>query len=369
MNIDGQIKKLNMMPVSKERSMQFRALREYLHFLHRVENISKEEFADIMNGVNESNYYIEHFATDEYPRVQEMLNIENKLNGLYKGVLNYAKHYSLFTEEIPLVNLNKMRKAVTEFLKFIDNDAYRIYNDLINDKLIYEALLKDAGGVCYNISGDKTAIVLKYDTAFFYKALSLVHEIGHSYYFYLARTNPHLAVTGIAIESMSRTFEQLFLLYLKENHIIDSNVLAIYERFFLMQQLDIINGCYIVNRLLSNNQIKPSFYLSEIKPDLSYEDYCKSCIIKPVNEEEFKDYLSYNRNYYAYGHLLSMVIRERFSKDEQETRKLIKDIPYLAKVYTASEFIDLFSKNEYMNANNKNTARVLKKTHYKKQKI
>ena len=220
------------------------------------------------------------------------------------------------------------------------------------------------GGKCFKLDGDTSAIIIKYDTIPFYKMFTIVHEMGHAYHNYLGRNNPNLIRSNIANECMSRIMEFLFIDYLKNNYLIDKNALDKYERFFTMHNLLITNSVYVINKLLLNDIVEADFHIENIKAILNPNDFDNLSIIHPKNISHQK-YLSYNNNYYAYAYLLSMVIKERMKTDEVGTRKFIKELPSLAKELDASEFIDLFSKDEYINMTNKNTSRILSKTCYK----
>ena len=188
--------------------------------------------------------------------------------------------------------------------------------------------------------------------------------MGHAYYHYLGRGNPNLIRSNIANECMSRIMEFLFIDYLRDNYLIDKNALDKYERFFTMHNLLITNSVYIINKLLLNDLVETDFHIENIQARLNPDDFDNLSIIHPKNISH-QEYLAYSYNYYSYAYLLSMVIKERMKTDEKETRKFIKRLPILAKELDASEFIDLFSKDEYINMTNKNTSRILSKTYYK----
>ena len=64
--------------------------------------------------------------------------------------------------------------------------------------------------------------------------------------------------------------------------------------------------------------------------------------------------------------MFSMVIRERFLKDEKETRKYLKEFSYYDRTLLPPELIKTIDDNEYINATHLNTTRILSKTYYKK---
>ena len=289
----------------------------------------------------------------------------NYTNSLYKNILTYANNYNLYKTNIPDTNIAKLFNYAKDFFYFIDKDALSLFNSLVDNDLVFESNLESFGGKCYKLNGYKSAIVIDYYTLAFYKIFALVHEMGHAYYHYLGRDYQHLIRTNLANECMPRIFEHLFIEYLRNNHLIDKDILDQYERFFIIHELSITNSVYIINKLLLENVIDVNFHIENIKAKLTFDDYYNLSIIKPQNNDN-QDFLTYNCNYYAYAYLLSMVIKERFNKDETETRKIIKTLPTYARELSATELIDLFDKTEYINATHKNISRVLSKKYYKK---
>ena len=363
-NISGLIKKINMMPNSKEKAIKICLLYSYINFLIDSRQLSMDDANTILKNINEMEVFIKHYVKDERTQVNSILDSTELLNFLYEDILKYANNYPLFNTFVPKVNIQNLMNYAKDFLNYIDPKALDLFNKLIAEELIVETIITDYGGKCHKLNGEVSGIIIRYDTMPFYKIFTLIHEMGHAYYHYLNKSTPNLIRTNIANECMPRIFEQLFLLYLKDNYLIDENSINQYERFFTIHQLNITNSVYIINKLLINDFINPNFHIENIKSVLSFKDYYDLSIIKPKNND-FQQYLSFNNNYYSYAYLLSSIVRENFIQDPVETKKFIKEIPFYAK-NNSYDFINLFDKNDYLNATKKNISRVLSKTHYKK---
>ena len=367
-NLENMIKQINLMPNNKEKAIKTCLLYSYLNFYRDSKQISNEDIQNIVNDINEIEVFGKHYFPNEQKSVNCLLNSTYKLNNMYKSILTYANNYNLFTivPNTP-VSIKKLFSYARDFMNYIDPNMLNLLYKLIDMDLVYECELTDFGGKCFKLDGDKSAIIIKYNTLPLVKIFTIVHEMGHAYFHYLGKDNPSLIRTNLANESMSRIMEQLFLEYLKDNHLIDKNTIDIYERFFTMHQLYITNSVYIINKLLLCDIVDADFHIENIKTRLKFDDFYNLSIIKP-KDDTTQIYLAYSNNYYAYAYLLSNVIRERFKKDELETRKFLKELPILARELDANELIDLFDKEEYINATNKNTERVLSKTYYKRIK-
>lgn len=366
-NINGLIKKINMMPDSKEKALKICLVISYLDFYYESKQITENERNEILSLINELDSFFKYYIHDEQESVIEVLNSCSKLTDMYQSILNYANNYNLFTI-LPTANISAktMLSCAEEFMYYIDKDVLELYYKLLEDGLVRETDINNFdGGCCVKLDGNTSGIVIDIYNVPLHKMFTIVHEVGHAYFHYLNKGIPSLSRTNLARETMPRIFEQLFLDYLKENRLIDSNNLDIYERFFIMHQLKLTNSVYIINKLLLDGSINPSLRVEDVKIKLEHQDYYNLSIIKPKNDND-QIYLGYDYNYYAYAYLLSTLIKERFKKDEQETRKFIKEFPVYTRELTSEELIDLFNKSEYINVVNKNTARVLSKTHYKK---
>ena len=365
MDIIGLIKKINLMPNSKEKAMQICLISSYINFLVESMQISKEKASKIIEQINDVDVFLKHFVADEKKEIYSLLDSASILNPIYKDILNYSNNYPLFSGNIPNINIEKLINYAKDFLFYIDSDLLQLFNKLLDKDLIVESDINDFGGKCHKLNGDLSGIIIKYNAVDFYKVMTIIHEMGHAYYHYLNKSIPNLTRSNIANECIPRTLEQLFLVYLKDNYLIDENTINKYERFFLIHQLRLTNSVYIINNLLIKNIINSDFYPENIKAILSYPDYYELSIIKP-KDNEFMKYLSFSYNYYSYAFILSQIIRENFVENPNETIKFIKEIPFLAIDMNAKEFIDLYDKNDYLSATKKNISRILSKKYYKK---
>ena len=364
-NIDGLIKKINMMPKSKEKALKICLLYSYINFLVESKQLDKNDFNNIIKCINEVEVFLKYYVEDEKEQVNSLLYSTKYLNSLYEDILKYANNYPLFNVPIKNINFEKIFDASKDFFKYIDIELFNLFKKLFDEELIVECLIENYGGKCHKLDGNISGIIINYNNIPFYKIFALVHEMGHAYYHYLNKCTPNLVRSNIINECMPKIFEQLFLLYLKDNYLIDDNCLDQYERNYIINQLNITNSVYIINKLLLNELISYDFHIEKIKTFLSYNDFYNLSIIKPKNNDN-QQYLAYNNNYYAYAYLLSSIIREKFIENPKETRKLIKELACYGRRLDSFEFINLFDKNDYLNATKKNISRVLSKTHYKK---
>ncbi len=367
MGIENYIKKINMMKDNQERILNIHIIIHYLEYLLGINQITETEYNNYINQIIDIDEFLEISNQEVLNDIIDLINSTQKLNSLYKPILEYANNFNLFYIKIPNTNFDKIYHTTTDFFKYLGNDVYSLYEYLYNQNLIIEVDRENFGGSCININNYTSGITLQTKGRILWKILSLVHETGHAYHNYLNHTHPSFSTTKITRECLSITFEQLFLTYLRNNYLLDSNILDIYERFFHFQYLQIINASYIINNAFLNGQIivpnaMIAFNNKVYTP--SKEKYQEQSILDRANYH-YSSHLQFSSNYYSYAYLFSNLIRDLYQKDEKETIKFIKEIPYYERGLSLKEFIELFNKSDYTNQTNKNVCRVLKKNYYK----
>ena len=289
------------------------------------------------------------------------------LNPIYEDILNHANNYPIFRPTIPPISLNKMLDYINDFLNQIDPNLLALFNRVLDKRLIAETEISEDGGRCTKLDSNNFAIIIKYNLRDFFKVASLVHEIGHAYYYYLNDSIPTFVRSNIANESVAKILEYLFIEYLRMNHLVDENSLNQYDRFFMTHHLNIMNSVYIVNKLIMDDAIEISGDPFKMKVEIPNEAYYNLSIVK-IKTEEVNHYTEFDKNFYAYAFMLAMIMRENYVEDQKETIKIIKELPQLAADTDALEFIDLFDKSAYLNATKSNLSRVLSITRYKQSR-
>ena len=249
MNIGSQIKKINMMSPGVDRDLKIIYLVQYLYFLLYSNEISLDEFKHIYKNIN-------YDVNGKTIANSDLDNSILLLTCLYEEILNYANHYNTFFVDSPKINYNEMLKYVEEFLKYIDYSIYKEYKEMSNSNLVKMVKrLSCASGLTFKIGNGKNCILVE-NLRDFYTIITLVHEIGHVYYDHLSQKIPNNKAPFIETECLSVTFEYLFILFLKNNHLIDRNTLDMGERNVFIRNLSIMNNAYIYNMINDWEKLK-----------------------------------------------------------------------------------------------------------------
>ena len=361
MNINYQIKKIRMMPRSIERDMKVYYLYQYLHFLLHSRKISEKEFDNFKKIIG-------YKPLNKNIPAKDLNKSLLLLTCLYDVVLNNANNYNLSYKNSPSINIDEYIPYVIEFFNYIDNDIYKIYNKIKESNLLLfvnSINYRDVYGETHNIGKGKSSIIIKNDNNF-RTLLTLVHEMGHAYAFYLNRNLPNRKPFFIDTECLPVTFEYLFMQFLRNNNLIDNKILTISEKNRLIANLSRMDIAYVYNDLLFELGINPCS-MQGSKLIVLPKIYDMFSIIKPnkyLNEEKKANLKNYS-NFYGYGFLFAMVMQERFIKNEKETKKFIKGFPNYAYNHLGYELIESISDDEYIDATSKYIDKVLSKTNSK----
>ena len=311
------------------------------------------------------NFYNE-ISTDNYVKM---------INKLTKNTLNFLKPIHKYFYFDSNINLNDAKDLIIEFICNYDISLYPIVTKALNDEhlfIIYEKNEAGNGYTFFNTYSSSPYIVIF--TNSHEKKLSienitcLMHEIGHVINFYMNLTNPKMFIKtthNSFVETPSIIFEELFIEYLVKNKIEEENIQMIkHNNLYLLKQ-------YSSYLRLNNFIINDIFECEEVDLDEIKEILLSKGINKDI------DYLKYSFNdvlanyQYNYGHLISSYYLDLFNKDEETTKKYIKEfikcIGITDDFYMLNHFgidFDKFIQCDYLNDIVSNNQKQL--SHYKR---
>lgn len=362
MRIDKQIKKINMMSPGIKRDLEIQYFQHYLLFLLDSQTIDAIAYNAYMNQVIPKAY------TKHIPGI-DVDNSLCALSFLFDVALTNASKYELFNLKWPNVDFNKYLQYVKGFFDLIDPEVCKLFCEMVDKDLITlvaKIKTRPLGGETCTIGNGKSSIVIEYNKSF-YSILALVHEMGHAYHNYLSKCFPTYKDNFIDTECISMTFEFLFLTFLRDNHLINSDILDVLERNNLVAELCTMNDAYVYNSIISDSNIRDYSILNKIEVERIKEIYSKYTIIKnSFILRNRKKNLTFYDNFYGYGLLFAIMVRKMFINDKKEAIKLIKRFPSYANEHSGYELIETFNDHSYINPFIEYTDKILSKTHYKK---
>ena len=127
-NINGLIKKINMMPKGKEKALKTCFFYTYISFLLESKQINNDEALFYSKQINEPEYFLKQFFQEERLQVNNVLFACEKLTSLYKSILNYANNYNLFTIPLPNINIKKLMYNVRQFFDYLDPEINKLFD-------------------------------------------------------------------------------------------------------------------------------------------------------------------------------------------------------------------------------------------------
>lgn len=354
MNIDieGTVKKINMMKDNKERFRIYRSFLYYLNHLERINMLDNDEINYILSKLIDTNKLINRHELLKFDNLDDIgINIY-KLNGLYRPILEHANKYSIFGTYYPSIPQKDGFYYLQEFLKLMGDNVYNLFKTLLKEDLMYEKGNYENGGTCAYIDDGLSSIIVRQNIPAIYKIIAIAHEMGHAYDNYLNKTADYIRCYQINSEVTSMTFEQLFIYFLKENNVLNTKAADMCQQNFMYNYLLIMNGVYFLNRISLDNNLPTNEKLQITEKDIDiYSIIHTSAAYDYLNQAKFYD------NYYGIGLIFSSILLKHFKKDYKSAIKEIKELSLLSQNMKTAEILNYYSKTDLINATNQNTSK------------
>lgn len=305
------------MPNNKKKVVMLNAyfsLFSFHQFIMGVEDIGEinidEEFTRKFNRyiLNDSQKKIDETSKNApilYNKLEEIIK-EYKENEFFKyAYVGYAK-----------VNKERMEQAIWDFFTFLGDDVLKIYCKMITgDNIFLNNVVMNRLGYAMDATPlDNPCIAIQNVPNYLDFYITLAHEIGHCYQFYLQKTQRNCAAFDPYCEITSMLFEKLFIEYLKKHNLIkDVKKLNLENHLCLLSNISIAK---VMCKLLMNDEIglvNPydlSYTCSVPKEDLVKEIIADSGYVKPFN---LKPELT--EIHYAFGYIIANHFVEKLKND------------------------------------------------------
>lgn len=358
-NIDGLIKKINMMKDGNEKKRLYDMLLAYILHYNNQNPLNPYDINLIDKQINDIEQFDKMNITRRNYACNELYRDIDLYNILYKSILHNANHYSLVPYYYPNVNYEELIIYVEAFFKYLDSDLYNLYLNHKNNNFIIETTYRDTGG-CFNINGNYSSIILN-NTNSLTKAIALVHEIGHAYDNYLNRNQNVKTTLALNVEATPLVLEKLFIRFLDYFHLLNSKTIEICEQRHHIDNLIFTNCAYIYNKLVLQGEIPLDIILNiDYNLNIPKEMYEKYSLILENTMEYSKQYINLYANLYGMAYLISNTLINK-SKTIKEVILRTKEYSMLTKSLNNSEILELFTKEDYLNATNKFVNKTLTK--------
>ena len=178
-------------------------------------------------------------------------------------------------------NHKKMMGLLHDFFKQLDPVLFDIYTKIFEDGSVFDGIVEgNYVGIAYNsIPIDDGNVIVGYDKKKFDYYLTLVHEVGHLFQFYLQRNARVLSSMNPFDEVSSHLLEKLFLDYLRDNYTEDN--FEVCRKDDLLYYLNELSSSKIIFKMIVNKNIKRIDYYR-----LDYDCYVPA---EKRDEEMLKD--------------------------------------------------------------------------------
>lgn len=269
----------------------------------------------------------------------------NKLIKIYKDNNFCSFEFSVMGK----VNKEEMYNDLEEFLLFLGKDVCELYNKMIKGNNIFVAEDFDVLGVSMNsISIDNPCIILSSEEKYFDFYVTLIHELGHCYQFYLQRNHTHFESFNPFMESTSIFFEKLFIEYLRSKNKYKKDLFD-YELEDHIYFLNTISSSKILCDLLSNKDLfdvdaHNLTYKTSTPYDKLIRDMTNDCGYIMENKFDF----CLTEFHYSIGVIVAKYFIKRIKEDYKKGMKEYKDFICTVDNYPLKEILDKYFDMDLM---------------------
>ena len=341
-------------------------------YLKSVLNASVKDINDLSNN-----------SLSLYRELSKIINTFKENN------FNSGKKYILTRR----CNHKKMMKLIYDFFKQLDPVLLDIYLKMGKYGNVFNGPVPDGYiGVAYNSTPiDEANIIDGAPEGDFEFYLTLVHEVGHTYQYYLQRNSRVISSMSPYDELTSHLLEKLFLDYLRDNYRQDNY--EVYRKEDLLFYLNDLSASKVIFKMMVNKNIKAIDYYSldyecYVSPEKRNEDMRKDCgyifkekeIMKDVNfktlyNKEFKtkkqfekwqrDLIERREDYrygemnqssvelssikYALGRSFAICFQEKMRENYHEEWEKYKEFITLAPSLSFDDVIEKYFDTELIN--------------------
>lgn len=318
------------------------------------------------NEINSNDYIDESLLIDceftgKYERyiwketsklIDELEKNAEKLQELFKTIINTYKEQDFCQYQyIPFIRVNseKMDKALDDFLGELGDDVQKIFHDMINGKnILLVNKQMDRFGYSLDTSPiDNSCIMIKNIPNCLEFYITLAHEMGHCYQFYLQKNQRANGAFDPYCEITSILFEMMFIEYLKTNQLIESylvmklseniSYLNIFSISKALCKLLITDKKMIIDpfSLKFESKVGKEEINKEIKNDCGY--------IKPFDIEP-----TFVEIHYAIGYIIAMNFMEKLKGDFETEWKNFKNFICSVNYLTMEEVIEKYMNIDFV---------------------
>ena len=338
MRMANNKKKVDMMQA-------YYSLLQYYHDILGDDNLYEElNIDDEFNGKYYRYLYLE--------TKRSIINIEENapvLLNKYEQIINaYKKNDFCKYEHIGLIKVDKskMERIMCDFFSTLSDDVLSIYYNMIMGHNIFlnNSVMDRLGYAMNTIPLDNSCITIQNITQYLDFYITLAHEIGHCYQFYLQKSQKKYSSLDPYCEITSILFEKLFIIYLKNNNIIKNNlVLELEDHITFLNNVSISK---VLCELLIDKKI--SFvnpynlsYSCNVNMDEIKKEIIDNCgYVPPINFN-----MELTEFHYSIGNIISMYyinkLKNNFDIEWKNYKDFICTVNYLTMDEVINKYFDI----------------------------
>ena len=341
------------MPNTKKKVIMIEGYYQLLYYYSEIVGLNDDEYQTLAIDDEFTMKYDKYVISNNQKMINEIKKNAPYLYHIFKEIINsYQKEgFCSFecNDEIK-TNKEKMYELVWNFLASLDKDALTIYDKMIENNNIFLINEFDCFGLSVNsLAIDNPCIIIQNAPKYFDYYITLVHEIGHCYQFYLQRNQEQFMGFNPYSEITSLLFEKLFINYLMDNHILKNSYdYELEDHVYFLNDVSaakVLCNLFINKNIGNINAYDLSYETSKSKDELLSEMACDCGYIMPN-----KLNIELDEIHYAIGNMIAIYFNEKLKSNKIHEWKNFKDflctVHYLPMSEVLHKYIDLDLINE-----------------------
>ena len=340
----GLKKQILSMPNNMVKANKIEGYTHLLCYLKEIGQINYSEYEDYDIDDIFTGKYDRYVVNSTQKKIDELTQLSPYLFVKYNRLIDEYKKNGFCSFEFSVdgkVNKKEMNEYFEEFLNILGDDVCKLYNNMVRGNNIYLMPGLDCLGFSVNsMTVDNPCIVIDNIEHYFDFYVTLIHELGHCYQFYLQRNHTHLESFNPFMETTSIFLEKLFCVYLQNKKRYQSTLkdYELEEHIYFLNDISICKALcgLIMNGKISNINAYDLSYdslVSEKKLRKSVLNDCGYIMPNKLN-------MSFTEFHYSLGNIIANYFINKLPNGFDKTWKEYKDFICMVDNYPLKEILD-----------------------------
>ena len=338
--------KIQRMPNNIKRVKTIEGYANLFGYYKEICGLSDYECVDLDLEDDSVDKYDRYVIKKTKKKLVEITRLASYLYQRYDKLINLYKENEFCSFEFSIsdkANIDEMYDNIAEFINLLGKDVGMLYNNMIKGDNIF--LLEDPdylGASMNSISIDSPCMIIQNMEKFIDFYITLAHELGHCYQFYLQRNHTHFETFNPLNETASTFFEKLFVEFLRSKGKYQKAVFdyELEDNIYLLNTLSSSKVLcnLLINKDLINVNAYNLTYQTNTPIEIMLRDMTNDCGYIMENKFDFQ----LTEFHYSIGNVIASYFINKSKKDFYGTLKEFKDFICTMDDYPLEDILDKY---------------------------